>query len=390
MNFFGSVILLLFFSISNSYGDYFEVPLLKANWDVQTSKTNCELKQQIPHFGNAVFSHRSGESLQFSIQEQRFKPPIIKASLSAQPSPWQQSVISPHDYLVYLENTGQAKGYDKLVVFGDTAETMIDALLQGQSPVFTYTRAVSDLDIVETQVAISAIKFLEPYETFRKCRKTMLPFGLRELQDSMLFFDPGSEELNRFARDKINKIAAYMKEIQTSQLVIGSETAMMKALDKKWFSKRSQVLKQAIMMQGIAEQRIKISAKFNNSHERNIIRIHVFGPDALKWLHYRKGNTKLTRTEKKRLSLLARYVREYFRQGRLIINSHTDSLGSKSTNKIVSRKRGNVIKKYLESQGVPKNQLVVRAYGESRPIKSNRTPKGRSQNRRVVISFRKG
>jgi outer membrane protein OmpA-like peptidoglycan-associated protein len=386
----GRIILFFIASFANSYAEYFDVPLLKANWDVQTSKTNCELKQQIPHFGNAVFSHRSGESLQFSIQEQRFKPPIIKASLSAQPSPWQRSEGSPYDYLVYLDKVSEVAGYDKLVVFGDTAETMIDALLQGQSPVFTYTRALSELDIVETRVAISAIKFLEPYEIFRECRKEMLPFGLRELQDAMVFFDPGKKQLNRFARDKVSKIAAYMKEIQTSQVVIGSETAMMKGLDKKWFSKRSHALKQALMAQGIAEERIKVSAKFSNSREKNMIRIHIFGPDALKWLHYRKGNTRLTRTEKKRLSLLARYVREYFRQGRLVINSHTDSLGSKSINKIVSRKRGNVIKKYLESRGVPKNQLVVRAYGESRPIKSNRTPKGRSQNRRVVISFRKG
>ncbi len=390
MKFLGSAFILFIIFIGNSYGDYFEVPLLKANWDVQTSKTNCELIQQIPHYGSAVFMHRSGEALQFSIQEQRFKPPVIKASLSAQPSPWQQNVGSPHDYLVYLDNASEAKSYDKLVVFGDTAEAMIDALLQGQSPVFTYTRAISDLDIVETKVAISAIKFLEPYETFRDCRKKMLPFGMRELQDTIVFFDPGSKSLNYFAKDKINKIASYMKEIQTSQVVIGSETAMMKSLDRKWFSKRSVALKQALLAQGITEDRVKISAKFNKSHDKNIIRIHVFGPDSLRWLHYRKGNTKLTRTEKKRLSLLARYVRENFRQGRLVINSHTDSLGSKSSNKTISRKRGNVIKKYLESQGVAKSQIMVKAFGESRPIKSNRTPKGRSQNRRVVISLKKG
>ncbi len=391
MKFFGLAIILLFLSISSSYGEYFEVPLLKANWDVKTSKTNCELKQKIPFFGSAKFSHRSGESLQFSIQEQRFKPPVIKASLSAKPSPWQRSERSPHDYLVYLDNASETEGYDRLVVFGGTAETMIDALLQGQSPVFTYTRAVSELDVVETQVVISAIKFLGPYETFRECRKKMLPFGLRELQDAIVFFDPGTKQLNSFAREKLRKIAAYLKEIQTSQVEIGSETAIMKALDKKWFSKRSVALKQALLALGITEERIKISSKFNHGHDKNVIRIHVFGPDSLKWLHYRKGNTKLTRTEKKRLRLLARYVREYYHhQGRLIINSHTDSLGSKSTNKIISRKRGNVIKKYLESQGVPKNQLVVKAYGESRPIKSNRTPKGRSQNRRVEISFRNG
>jgi outer membrane protein OmpA-like peptidoglycan-associated protein len=33
------------------------------------------------------------------------------------------------------------------------------------------------------------------------------------------------------------------------------------------------------------------------------------------------------------------------------------------------------------------NRVKVKAYGESKPIKSNRFPKGRSQNRRAIIDF---
>ena len=382
---------IIFFTLLFSTGcvaEYFEVPLLKANWTVETSKTSCQLKQDIPLYGSAEFIHRSGDTLQFSIQEQRPKPQVIKASLSAMPSPWQQQdSVSPHDYLVYLDQSSDIRNYGRLAVYGDTAETMIDVLLQGQSPTFTYVRAASDLDLVETRVAVSAIKFIEPYETFIDCRKQMLSFGVRDLQDTMLFFDSGSKTLNQRAKQQVNKIASYMKEIKTSKVLLVSETAIMGNADKKWFSRRSELLTKTLKAKGISNNRIKVQAKATGVHDSKTIRIHVFGPDVLKWFFYRKGNINLNGVEKKGLNLLAKYVQSYYRNGSLIINSHTDSLGSKSSNKRVSRKRGEVIKRYLESQGVSANQLMVKALGESRPIKSNRTPKGRARNRRVEIRF---
>ena len=384
-------IYIIFFTLLFSTGcvaEYFEVPLLKANWTVETSKTSCQLKQDIPLYGSAEFIHRSGDTLQFSIQEQRPKPQVIKASLSAMPSPWQQQdSVSPHDYLVYLDQSSDIRNYGRLAVYGDTAETMIDVLLQGQSPTFTYVRAASDLDLVETRVAVSAIKFIEPYETFIDCRKQMLSFGVRDLQDTMLFFDSGSKTLNQGAKQQVNKIASYMKEIKTSKVLLVSETAIMGNADKKWFSRRSAFLTKALKANGISNNRIKVQSKATGVQDSKTIRIHVFGPDALKWFFYRKGNINLNGVEKKGLNLLAKYIQSYYRNGSLVINSHTDSLGSKSSNKRVSRKRGEVIKRYLESQGVSANQLMVKALGESRPIKSNRTPKGRAKNRRVEISF---
>jgi len=43
------------------------------------------------------------------------------------------------------------------------------------------------------------------------------------------------------------------------------------------------------------------------------------------------------------------------------------------------------VKTYLVNSGVAANRITVRAYGESRPMTSNATEEGRSQNRRVEI-----
>jgi outer membrane protein OmpA-like peptidoglycan-associated protein len=66
----------------------------------------------------------------------------------------------------------------------------------------------------------------------------------------------------------------------------------------------------------------------------------------------------------------------------LIISGHTDSLGSANYNKKLSKKRANAIKKYLKSQGVPKDQLLSEAFGEALPITAN-DPHGQLLNRRT-------
>jgi OmpA-OmpF porin, OOP family len=71
------------------------------------------------------------------------------------------------------------------------------------------------------------------------------------------------------------------------------------------------------------------------------------------------------------------------------IEGHTDSTGSDSYNEQLSRERAQAVKDFLVEAGIPSNRLTSEGYGESRPIASNNTAKGRQQNRRVEISLDK-
>jgi len=66
----------------------------------------------------------------------------------------------------------------------------------------------------------------------------------------------------------------------------------------------------------------------------------------------------------------------------LIIEGHTDSSGGERANLRVSAKRAKAVADFLE-EGAPEVRLLERAYGESRPIASNRTAAGRMTNRRI-------
>jgi outer membrane protein OmpA-like peptidoglycan-associated protein/opacity protein-like surface antigen len=71
--------------------------------------------------------------------------------------------------------------------------------------------------------------------------------------------------------------------------------------------------------------------------------------------------------------------------GRIEVAGHTDSSGEADHNQELSRLRAETVRDYLRSRGINDDILVVRGFGESRPIADNSTPEGRAQNRRVTL-----
>lgn len=71
------------------------------------------------------------------------------------------------------------------------------------------------------------------------------------------------------------------------------------------------------------------------------------------------------------------------------IQGHTDNVGKPEFNQDLSEKRAQAVRTYLIQAGVPEKQLVAHGYGDTMPIASNKTAKGRTLNRRVefVVSF---
>lgn len=71
------------------------------------------------------------------------------------------------------------------------------------------------------------------------------------------------------------------------------------------------------------------------------------------------------------------------------ISGHTDSVGSKELNLALSQKRAEKIKELLVNEGCKSSRLVAKGYGETKPLASNRTRKGRKANRRVeIVAFK--
>lgn len=66
----------------------------------------------------------------------------------------------------------------------------------------------------------------------------------------------------------------------------------------------------------------------------------------------------------------------------IVIEGHTDATGSEAANLRLSEKRAKSVEGHFQKFELPV-ALVSRAYGESRPIASNRSAEGRAANRRI-------
>jgi outer membrane protein OmpA-like peptidoglycan-associated protein len=68
---------------------------------------------------------------------------------------------------------------------------------------------------------------------------------------------------------------------------------------------------------------------------------------------------------------------------KIAIHGHTDNVGNAEENRVLSFERAFAVRQYLEEKGVSAKRLQHDGFGSSKPIASNDTPLGRSQNRRT-------
>ncbi len=99
----------------------------------------------------------------------------------------------------------------------------------------------------------------------------------------------------------------------------------------------------------------------------------LFAPDAV----------DLLPAARERLTKVAAALKES--DSPMLIEGHTDSMGSDAMNEALSYRRAERVREFLVSQGVSRDRIEVRGLGEYRPVASNSTPEGRANNRRVEI-----
>ena len=93
----------------------------------------------------------------------------------------------------------------------------------------------------------------------------------------------------------------------------------------------------------------------------------------------------IRKADKAELNKAVEFLKKY--QGSKVkIEGHTDSIGSEKYNQKLSERRAKAVQNYLIHKGdSKKTNISTVGYGESKPIASNKTAKGRAENRRAEI-----
>ncbi|NCG22207.1 MAG: OmpA family protein, partial [Rhodobacterales bacterium] len=85
------------------------------------------------------------------------------------------------------------------------------------------------------------------------------------------------------------------------------------------------------------------------------------------------------------LATVAKLIIEHPEMGKVEIQGHTDNVGGAENNLALSQKRAEAVMKYLTGEGVQAERVTAKGFGQTKPIDSNRSPKGRANNRRVAF-----
>ena len=76
----------------------------------------------------------------------------------------------------------------------------------------------------------------------------------------------------------------------------------------------------------------------------------------------------------------------FYATAQVEVQGHTDDIGTDQFNQGLSERRANAVRDHLITvNAVPGERLVVKAYGESRPVAPNDSEENRQRNRRVEV-----
>jgi outer membrane protein OmpA-like peptidoglycan-associated protein len=69
------------------------------------------------------------------------------------------------------------------------------------------------------------------------------------------------------------------------------------------------------------------------------------------------------------------------------ISGHTDDIGDKTYNQKLSEQRAASVVQYLIDEGIPKEQLDTKGFGEAKPQVPNSSPENKAKNRRIEFEI---
>jgi outer membrane protein OmpA-like peptidoglycan-associated protein len=100
---------------------------------------------------------------------------------------------------------------------------------------------------------------------------------------------------------------------------------------------------------------------------------------------FASGKSDLLPAARNKLSEVATALSQNEAESKIVIEGHTDSVGSPEANQELSMRRAEAVRDALVSSGVNRERVSVEGYGASRPVADNDSPAGRANNRRVEI-----
>jgi len=168
---------------------------------------------------------------------------------------------------------------------------------------------------------------------------------------------------------KIDSIAGQVEDLQTHQKQTDANLAATNVKIDQLSQEAQDALKRA--------QEAGVLAK------GKVVFQQTFTDDRVK---FKTDSYNLTKDSQAALDEFASKVKALNEPVWIEIQGHTDDTGSAKTNDDLGQRRADAVRRYLSRQAnIPLSRMSTISYGDTLPAASNKTRKGRAENRRVVL-----
>lgn len=174
-------------------------------WKAKSSVFTCELIQDVPYYGDAVFATRAGESSQFYLKAEASRLKTGQASLVARTPVWLE-----HEKKIDLGFVSVKQGLKPVVLKSAPTERMLAELYNGHELVFTRKPWYGAEE--SSQVAITTVGFREAYDRYLGCLAGLLPVNFDQIKRTAVYFGSNQfEDIGSSQLSKLDNIVAYVK-----------------------------------------------------------------------------------------------------------------------------------------------------------------------------------
>jgi outer membrane protein OmpA-like peptidoglycan-associated protein len=105
-----------------------------------------------------------------------------------------------------------------------------------------------------------------------------------------------------------------------------------------------------------------------------------------KTILFNSGKSSFQKQTMPVLQAITAILKEY-PTAKFSLEGHTDNTGSDALNQTLSEERAAAVKNFLVENGIDASRLSSKGFGESAPVDSNKTAKGKANNRRVEVKL---
>lgn len=198
--------------------------------------------------------------------------------------------------------------------------------------------------------------------------------ALRENQERL-------EKVRRDLADQDNKLGAAAEKLKAQEDELAKRKAELEARQKELEAEKA-ARAEAEKKLAAAIKSLEEIAKVKEEQRGLVITLDGS-------VLFASGKTALLPIAESKLATVAEVLQQQSDDKKIVVEGHTDSVGSDDANLKLSQARADSVRTYLVSKGVKSDRITAVGKGETVPIADNKTPEGRANNRRVEIIIKK-